>query len=530
MLTFDRLPRAQMLSWEWAVASKVKGRQCMAWHIERYDGDAKKVKEKKYRISLKKVQHYSTVYAWAKRVMQDVRGVPEHWMLRPCDDLDAAADQATDGIWSTVVGGESPPESTAAGAETAASSQPSVQQGLAAAVTPEFGAPSSSASAAASVSASGVGVKRDRDDSADDVAAASSVGASPAAAAHEFEGETPSFTHTPRAWMLQKALRLRAGFKMHVDALGRFKIPRNPLCDTKHSTTYRWLQPGCCALVVKVYKRDMEFEFLTEVDFLSRLCHPGIIQLFDVGMLGDKPCVLTMYGGETLAWFIRREDRRMPRSGGCCYLEDNFGSLVAQMLAGLAYLHEQQIMHRDIKPGNIVVDSDGVVRLIDFGSAGVCFKDLRSEHTTADRVGILYATWPYRAIELLLGCDAHTTAVDIWSMACVIFEMITLNWFVSGLGESPSSADVAKFCFSQLYAEADNPLGCIARCPLYRPTMLGEPSAANFFVRMRAHAPLGVTCADFVFSMFKLDYTTRPSAAFLATEHFSKFAAKPAMQ
>lgn len=87
-----------------------------------------------------------------------------------------------------------------------------------------------------------------------------------------------------------------------------------------------------------------------------------------------------------------------------------------QMLRALAYIHNLSICHRDIKPQNILINlQDHKLVLCDFGSA----KILKSGETSVSYICSRY----YRAPELILGEEAYTTAIDIWSIGCVIAEM-----------------------------------------------------------------------------------------------------------
>jgi len=95
-----------------------------------------------------------------------------------------------------------------------------------------------------------------------------------------------------------------------------------------------------------------------------------------------------------------------------------FKSLVKQLLEGMAYLHEQGIMHRDIKGGNLLLTKDGVLKIADFGLARE-FKKVNSFNFTVKVV----TRW-YRAPELLLMNHRYTEAIDIWSIGCFVAEML----------------------------------------------------------------------------------------------------------
>jgi serine/threonine protein kinase len=94
-------------------------------------------------------------------------------------------------------------------------------------------------------------------------------------------------------------------------------------------------------------------------------------------------------------------------------------SYIKQMLIALKVCHDNHIVHRDLKPANLFVTRSNVLRLGDFGLARKIVQDRDVCYTS--KVITLY----YRAPELLLGCQAYGYEVDMWSVGCIIYEMIT---------------------------------------------------------------------------------------------------------
>jgi len=100
---------------------------------------------------------------------------------------------------------------------------------------------------------------------------------------------------------------------------------------------------------------------------------------------------------------------------------DHIRFVTTQILRALKYLHSGGVIHRDIKPANILIDSDCLIKLIDFGLA----RSVRPDQVTkVPPIMTEYvATRWYRAPEILLGSKTYTEAVDMWALGCVLGEM-----------------------------------------------------------------------------------------------------------
>lgn len=150
--------------------------------------------------------------------------------------------------------------------------------------------------------------------------------------------------------------------------------------------------------------------FIREAQAASALDHPNICTVHQVEDTRGGECYIVMacYQGETLRQRIEREPLSI----------DEAIRITLQVCRGLAKAHENRIIHRDIKPNNIMITRDGVVKILDFGLAKL---EGRSQLTGASR---LLGTLPYMSPESLQHRPVdHRT--DIWSLGVVLYEMLT---------------------------------------------------------------------------------------------------------
>lgn len=146
---------------------------------------------------------------------------------------------------------------------------------------------------------------------------------------------------------------------------------------------------------------------IREISILKQMHHMGIVKLIET-INGDKKLYLIF---EFLDYDLKKY---LDAKGGPLPL-NLVKSYLYQITAALRYCHSKRILHRDLKPQNLLIDKNGIIKLADFGLArafGVPIKTLTHEVLTL---------W-YRAPEILLGQKEYSTPVDIWSLG-LIFEM-----------------------------------------------------------------------------------------------------------
>jgi len=188
--------------------------------------------------------------------------------------------------------------------------------------------------------------------------------------------------------------------------------------------------------------------FRNEVRIARQISHPNVCRVYDIGEVkGSTYLSMEYVDGEDLASLLRRIGRLPP---------DKALELARQLCAGLAAAHDKGVVHRDLKPGNIMLDGQGQLRITDFGLAGVAGEvtDIRS------------GTPAYMAPEQRSGREV-TARSDIYALGVVLHEVFT--------GKSPS----ADSTHPDLAPEVDRVIRrCLAEDPAKRPTSALQVAAA----------------------------------------------------
>ncbi|MEU8387466.1 serine/threonine-protein kinase [Micromonospora sp. NPDC048843] len=151
--------------------------------------------------------------------------------------------------------------------------------------------------------------------------------------------------------------------------------------------------------------------FRREANLLKQLRHPGIPRQFDIGKHGDDPYLVMEYvDGGSLHQFLETNNPSI----------STIASIVVQVAAALDAVHALPVVHRDLKPHNILIAADGTVKLIDFGVA----KILSPGATQYTRQGSTVGSRGYQAPEQILE-EQVTPATDLYALGCIVYKMLT---------------------------------------------------------------------------------------------------------
>lgn len=222
--------------------------------------------------------------------------------------------------------------------------------------------------------------------------------------------------------------------------VGRFLI-RRVLGQGAFGTVYLADDPELHRQVaIKVSRRDKFSSaddarlFLEEARSAARLTHPGIVTVHDVGREKNLCWIVLEYvDGTTLEEEI--DNKRIPPARAA--------EIIAEVAESLHYAHKQGFFHRDLKPGNILLDSQGNLRVADFGLAV-------SEDSQRLQAGQVAGTPAYMSPEQVRG-DTHRLdgRTDIWSLGVIFYELLT--------GRQPFWKGNLQHCFDDILNREPRP-------------------------------------------------------------------------
>ncbi|XP_068659305.1 cyclin-dependent kinase D-1-like [Aristolochia californica] len=165
------------------------------------------------------------------------------------------------------------------------------------------------------------------------------------------------------------------------------------------------------------YKEGVNFTALREIKLLKELKDPNIIELIDAFPHKGNLHLVFEFMESDLEAVIR--DRNIVLSPA------DIKSYLQMTLKGLAYCHKKWVLHRDMKPNNLLIGADGQLKLADFGLARIFGSpDRKFTHQ-------VFARW-YRAPELLFGTKQYGSGVDVWAAACIFAELLLRRPFLQG--------------------------------------------------------------------------------------------------
>jgi len=180
---------------------------------------------------------------------------------------------------------------------------------------------------------------------------------------------------------------------------------------------------------------------LREIKILKQLNHPNIIPLLEIAVKrGNRVArqrgalyMVFPYMDHDLAGLIENKNVEFTEPQIKCYMK--------QLFEGILYLHSNNIMHRDIKCANILINNQGQLQIGDFGLARSFDPDDKNKEYT----NMVVTRW-YRPPELLLGETRYTCAIDMWGLGCILGEILQRVPILRGESESDQLEKIWDLC------------------------------------------------------------------------------------
>jgi len=192
---------------------------------------------------------------------------------------------------------------------------------------------------------------------------------------------------------------------------------------------------------------------IREVSLLKELVHPNIVRLQETLMDETRLYLIFEFLSMDLKKYIDSIE-----SGK--YMEPALvKSYLYQIMQAIVFCHMRRVLHRDLKPQNLLIDSKGLIKVADFGlgrAFGVPVRVFTHEVVTL---------W-YRAPEVLLGSSRYSCPVDIWSIGCIFSEMATKHPLFQG----DSEIDQLFRIFRVLSTPTEETWAGVSQLPDYKPT------------------------------------------------------------
>lgn len=177
-----------------------------------------------------------------------------------------------------------------------------------------------------------------------------------------------------------------------------------------------------------------------------------------------------------------------------------------QLLAGLEYCHRNEVLHRDIKGSNLLIDNYGNLKIADFGLA-------RSYGEQGRRYTNRVVTLWYRPPELLLGANEYDASVDMWSVGCLLAELLTRKPLFPGRDEAEQLDLIFQITGSPTEREWPR-WRSLPQARLVSDSRIYPDQLESYFRKLAAHqgAPCSHAVVDLIVQLLKLDPSKRLSA------------------
>lgn len=290
---------------------------------------------------------------------------------------------------------------------------------------------------------------------------------------------------------------------------GRYVVDR-PIARGGMATVYRCVdrrlgREVAAKVMHEQYVHDEVFRerFRREARAMAQLSHPNLVNVYDFSASGDEVfLVMELITGGTLRELLAERGPMPPHAAA---------AVMRGMLTGLAIAHEKGMVHRDIKPDNVLIDASSRVKLSDFGL-------VRAAAETTQSTDQIVGTVAYLSPEQVDGSPT-TAASDVYSAGIVLFELLT--------GQTPFDGDTPlAHAYARLRSDVPAPSALIAGVPKLFDELVATATSRNPADRFHDAADFLAALDDVSRELRLPAYTVpapRNSAAHRAAEHPTNF-------
>mmetsp|Transcript_32388 Transcript_32388/g.76080 ORF Transcript_32388/g.76080 Transcript_32388/m.76080 type:complete len:315 (-) Transcript_32388:103-1047(-) len=231
---------------------------------------------------------------------------------------------------------------------------------------------------------------------------------------------------------------------------------------------------------------------IREIALLKELNHTNVVKLLDVFCKPGKMVLVFEYCENDLKKYMRTFNNRLTPA--------TIKNFTHQLCKGIAFCHSNRIIHRDIKPQNLLIDGRTCLKLADFGLARAFTVPL-PKYTHE-----VITVW-YRPLEILLGATLYSIPVDLWSIGCVLGEMATGGPLFAG----DSEIDTIFKIFQKLGTPTEQVWPGIQELPYFKPSFPKWPPRGWAAIR-NTLAQVGTDGIDLLENIMRYDPSRRMSA------------------
>ncbi|KAH0538235.1 hypothetical protein FGG08_005154 [Glutinoglossum americanum] len=248
---------------------------------------------------------------------------------------------------------------------------------------------------------------------------------------------------------------------------------------------------------------------LREIKLLKMLSHPNILRLEEMAIERSKGegrkkatmYMVTPYMDHDLSGLLENPSVHFTEPQIKCYL--------LQLLEGLRYLHDNHILHRDMKAANLLINNQGILQIADFGLARhydepVPRAGCGGGEAKRDYTNLVVTRW-YRPPELLLGLRKYTTAIDMWGVGCVFGEMFVGRPILAG----KSDVNQLQMIFELVGTPTEETMPGWSVLPGCEGVKTFKAQPGNLAQKFRAQGSLAISLLS---DLMKLDWRKRVNA------------------